>query len=108
MLSCHPGIKLAAIMKPVRPTDAPGAVCHPCSLEAYAASRVLEHQIGGRLGLKAVFNYPPKRYGGIYFAGPWTPKRDCVESAGGSTIMNYMAKDVFSVLRTDAAPIQVE
>ena len=102
----HPGAKFGAVMSPVRPTDAPGAVCQPCTLEAYAASTNTSHFSADQRGKKSVFTYPSKRTHGFYYNGAWTPTRSYVEENGNAAFaFNYMAKDVNVVLRPTSGSI---
>jgi thiol-disulfide isomerase/thioredoxin len=111
LAKAKPGVKLPPIMKPVRDTDAPGAVCRPCTLEIYAGFSGLQNVVkkAATLDTPTKFALPEKRYSGVFFNGTWTPRKGFIESGqGGAALLKYMAKDVDSVLRTTGGPVMVQ
>lgn len=105
----NPKLKFVGTMAPVRPTDAPGAVCHPSSLEAFVASTRIAHFTADQRNKKTLFTYPAKKMSGIYYSGYWTPTKSYSEASANSAIfLHYMAKDVNSVIRTSVGPVLVE
>jgi len=105
----NPKLTFNGTIPPVRPTDAPGAVCQPMTLEAFAASTSVSHFLGDQRGKKTHFTYPPKVMHGFYFAGDWTPSRMFVEEDGNAAFrFQYMAKEVNSVLRPSIGAVTAE
>jgi thiol-disulfide isomerase/thioredoxin len=102
----NPNFKPIAVMKPVRPTDAPGAVCHPCTLEVFAARKATGHFTEAQRNKKSLFKYPAKKVKGVYFDGFWTTTRQYAQAeANAGFSFQYMAKDVNSVLHPTAGPV---
>lgn len=106
----HPGIKLPPIMKPMRASDAPGAVCGPMTPEIYTWIKGIPggHVSFGSadIGKTAFFNYPsPKPRDQVMLSGTWTPEKHFLVSSGpGSNLeLLYQAKEVNAVFTTDKA-----
>ena len=106
LMKIHPKLAFHGTMAPVRPTDAPGAVCHACSLEAYAAKADFLLLHPSLRGKKTMFAYPAKLQHGFYFRGSWTPLSAYVEEHGDAAFTcEYMAKEVNSVLRPSTGTV---
>jgi thiol-disulfide isomerase/thioredoxin len=105
----NPGVRFGMTMAPVRATDAPGAMCQPCTLESFAASPVLSHFSPDQRGKKILFSYPAKHQTGFYYSGYWTPTRGFMQEGGNATVsFGYWGKEVNSVLRPSSGAVVAE
>ncbi len=104
----HPKLKFPALMKPVRPTDVPGAVCYRPTRETYLGYG--RGQIGNKKGYKddVVADYPGPavvQRGRFYLEGRWEARKQFVRYAGrvgkGELLLNYSASSVNLVARPD-------
>ncbi|MDQ4077168.1 MAG: hypothetical protein M3220_13080, partial [Chloroflexota bacterium] len=98
-------LELPSPMEPLRPTDAPGAVCYPTTPELYAG------YAHGRLGNAQpwsegiVQRFQPvqeREEGKLYFEGFWRTEQEFSESAGEHSLLHvpYRAAELNAVLAT--------
>lgn len=110
-----PKVSLPPLMKALRETDQPGAVCRPKTPELYAGARGLRDErvnyAATQVGKLATLAIPADRKKGrLYLGGRWTPTVDCVISGGPGSSANlvYVAKEVNAVMRPTGGSVDVE
>lgn len=101
-------LKFPPLMRPLRPTDVPGAVCYLPTSETYLGYK--RGHIGNSQGYTddRIADYrPPKsiKKNRFYLVGKWKVRgqyaRYAGEEAGGKILLNYAAASVNLVLRSD-------
>jgi thiol-disulfide isomerase/thioredoxin len=103
-------IQLPALLKPLRPTDAPGAVCYRTTPELYGGYAHGRLGNEGDFGIEAVRDFAAvavRDEGKLYFEGPWYGSQEFSESAGEDSRLRlaYRAAEINAVLATaDGTP----
>lgn len=96
ILEHQPDLALPALLDPVRPQDAPFAVCYPITPELQAG------QIGNpqKPDIEPAYFSPPSELGEnrLYLEGHWRLDQDGLVAMEGSIHLPYQAADVYAVL----------
>jgi len=107
-------MKFPPLMQPIRPTDKPGAVCHPMTPEIYTWIKGIPggHVAFGSKDIEVEKNYsfPAKPNDDVvYLSGRWLPRRHFLvaKQPGCSLLLKYRAKDV-NVVINNPQPMDVE
>jgi thiol-disulfide isomerase/thioredoxin len=111
----NPDLTLPEIMPPLRPEDAPGAVCYRPTPELYAGYE--RGSLGNRQGYAVVgpvvyeMPYHTERVEPFFYAGGiWRASRESLAFAGqegGRIVLPYRAVTVNAVLSPSADPVEV-
>lgn len=109
----NPNLVLPPLMKEVRASDKPGAVCYPITEEMYAGDRGSEEgQLGftpREVGAEKTYKEPTDLSEGVfYLGGNWTPEHEYVSAGKGAKLaMRYKAKDANMVLNPASGAVRV-
>ncbi len=104
----NPDVALPPLMAPIRPTDAPGAVCYRTTPETYLGYE--RGRIGNKMGYKkdtsATYTLPYKmEKDRFYLQGKWDATLQYVKYAGtagaGKILIDYIAAQANLVLNPD-------
>lgn len=110
-----PDVLLPDVMPPLRPEDAPGAVCYRPTPELYAGYErgALGNRSGYAAGNPVVYDLPlspQRREPNFYAAGIWRAEREYLTFAGqngGRIVLPYSAAGVNAVLSPSGDPVEV-
>lgn len=98
----RPAVDLPPLLPPLRPRDAPGAVCYRPTPELYLGylRGVFGHEESVREDRLTVYQSPPRRaLNAVYLDGPWTVRAEYAEAGvGGAFSVWYQAAEVNAVL----------
>ncbi len=98
----HPTVELPPLLPPLRPRDAPGAVCFRPTPELYLGylRGVFGHQEAVREDQPAIYRAPARRaLNAVYLDGPWTVRDEYAEAGAGAAFsVWYQAAEVNLVL----------
>ncbi|GAB4482731.1 MAG: hypothetical protein Kow00124_31780 [Anaerolineae bacterium] len=111
----NPDLSLPDVMPPLRPEDAPGAVCWRTTPELYAGYErgALGNPEGYAANVPLAYRMPiePLRTeGAFYVSGLWQATPDSLAFAGqegGMLVLPYSAAGVNAVLSPSASPVEV-
>ncbi len=107
------GLALPPLMEPLRPTDAPGAVCYPTTPELFAGfahGRLGNPEPWGELAPRDFAPAAARDEGKLYFEGPWLAAQEFSEARGAASVLHvpYRAAELNAVLASaDGAPLRL-